>query len=100
MSNDNVIDISDLRNSKQTGVHNSLAGKIVKSIVQPVIESGGKFSDVLVLLESVNVGVLLALEKLDNWPTEHRRAFHAALYEAVDARLTATPTGEEGASHG
>ena len=45
-------------------IHNRDAGKIVASIVRPTLEAGGKETDVLVLLESVVTGVLLALVKL------------------------------------
>lgn len=48
----------------QTEIHNRLAGQIVASIVRPPLEAGGEFSAVLVLLESVIFGVVLAGVKL------------------------------------
>lgn len=47
----------------QGELHNRLAGQIVASIVKPVIESGGSMIDVMILLESVIVGVSLAAIK-------------------------------------
>ncbi len=48
----------------QSALHNKLAGEIVASIVRPVIDSGGSYSNVLVLFESVTVGVMLVVAKL------------------------------------
>lgn len=45
-------------------IHNATAGEIVKQIVRPTIEAGGQMTDVLVLLESVVVGVALVAIKL------------------------------------
>lgn len=45
----------------QVELHNKLAGEIVASIVKPVIGSGGQPTDVLVLTESVVLGVMLCL---------------------------------------
>lgn len=50
--------------SEQTKLHNELAGQIVGQIVRPVIESGGSYTEVLVLLESVILGVMLMAVKL------------------------------------
>lgn len=50
--------------SAQTEIHNRIAGEIVASIVKPPLEAGGKFTDVLVVLESVVVGVMLVGVKL------------------------------------
>jgi hypothetical protein len=47
-----------------TEAHNKAAGAIVKQIVRPTLEAGGEFTDVLVLLESVVVGVVLMAVKL------------------------------------
>jgi hypothetical protein len=43
----------------QSELHNELAGKIVAAIVKPPLESGGQITDVLVLLETVVLGVIL-----------------------------------------
>jgi hypothetical protein len=51
--------------SDQTELHNQLAGEIVKSIIRPVLDSGGRMSDVLVLLESVVLGVMLVAIKCE-----------------------------------
>lgn len=48
----------------QHEIHNEMAGKIVAQIVKPPLEAGGEFTDVLVLLESVILGVLLMAVKL------------------------------------
>lgn len=48
----------------QAELHNEIAGQIVASIVKPPIEAGGDFVDVLVLLESVIMGVMLATARL------------------------------------
>lgn len=45
-------------------IHNRTAGKIVADIVRPTLDAGGKTTDVMVLLESVLVGVSLAVIKL------------------------------------
>ena len=48
----------------QAELHNRMAGEIVKSIVAPVIRSGGGMPQVMVLTESVLVGVALACIRL------------------------------------
>jgi hypothetical protein len=45
-------------------LHNELAGKIVASIVRPAYGTRGSLSDVMVLTESVLVGVCLTCVKL------------------------------------
>jgi hypothetical protein len=42
---------------EQLELHNRIVGDIVRSIVKPPIEAGGSHVDVLILLESVVVGV-------------------------------------------
>ena len=49
---------------KVVELHNQLAGEIVAKIVKSTIEAGGDVSDVVVLTESVIVGVALAATKL------------------------------------
>lgn len=44
----------------KTALHNKLAGQIATEIVRPVITAGGDVADVMVLTESVIVGVALA----------------------------------------
>jgi hypothetical protein len=48
----------------QRELHNRLAGEIVASIVKPPIAAGGEFTDVLILLESVIVGVCAVAVKV------------------------------------
>lgn len=48
----------------QSELHNKLAGEIVSAIVKPIIASGGGYTDVLVLTESVVMGVVLVAVKL------------------------------------
>lgn len=48
----------------QSDLHNRLAGPIVAAIVRPVLAAGGSPSDVLMLLESVIVGVCLTMIRL------------------------------------
>lgn len=50
--------------TRQAELHNRLAGQIVASIVRPPIQAGGSHTDVLVLMESVVVGVMLTCAKL------------------------------------
>jgi hypothetical protein len=50
--------------STQSELHNRLAGQIVASIVKPPLEAGGDITAVLVLLESVILGVVLMCVKL------------------------------------
>lgn len=45
-------------------VHNQVAGDIVRQIVKPTLEAGGEMTDVLVLLESVVLGVMFVAVKL------------------------------------
>lgn len=49
----------------QTEIHNRLVGELLNGIVKPPMEAGGDTSDVLVLLESVVVGVMLWLARID-----------------------------------
>lgn len=48
----------------QVELHNQLAPEIVASIVRPVLVAGGDLTDVMVLTESVLVGVAQALARL------------------------------------
>jgi hypothetical protein len=50
--------------SKMTEVHNRTAGEIVAAIVKPVAEAGGTYADILVITESVILGVLLYGERI------------------------------------
>ena len=48
----------------QTEIHNRVAGEVVKAIIKPTLAAGGQFSDVLVILESVVLGVMLMAKPL------------------------------------
>lgn len=48
----------------QNEIHNRVAGEIVKSIVKPPLDAGGGMTDVLIVLESVILGVMLFAVKL------------------------------------
>ena len=50
--------------SDQSDLHNRIVGDIVRSIVIPPLMAGGDYKSVLVVLESVVAGVLLAMVKL------------------------------------
>jgi len=47
-----------------TKLHNEMAGELVKAIVKPIINGGGTIPQVMVLTESVLVGVALACIRL------------------------------------
>jgi hypothetical protein len=40
-------------------IHNRDVGSIVRSIIKPTLDAGGEITDILVMLESVIVGVML-----------------------------------------
>lgn len=50
--------------SAQSDLHNQIVGPIVSSIVKPPIEAGGSVTDVMVVLESVVLGVMIATGRL------------------------------------
>lgn len=56
--------VLNIRNPTASELHNRLAGDIVASIVRPPLEQGGTVGEVMVLCESVVVGVALACIKL------------------------------------
>ncbi len=69
-------------------VHNETATKAVSDIMHAVADgTPAGWSRALVILESVNVGVLLAVGKLQNWPPEAMDAYHRALIAAVRQRI-------------
>jgi hypothetical protein len=100
MGNDKVVSIADLRNGKQTDVHNRIVGDIVRSIVQPPIEAGGSFISVLVVLESVTLGVLLSLQRLEKWSEGETAVFRETLNEAVASRLATAARNDGGRDAG
>lgn len=48
----------------QRELHNRISGEIVASIVKPPLATGGSFTDVLVLLESVITGVIVTTVRM------------------------------------
>ncbi len=46
-----------------TKLHNRIAGELVRGIVRPVTEAGGTDASIMVVVESVVLGVLLMNEK-------------------------------------
>jgi hypothetical protein len=42
-----------------TEIHNRDVGLLIKAVIKPTLEAGGSFFDVLVLLESIVVGVIM-----------------------------------------
>jgi hypothetical protein len=70
-----------------TDLHNRLAGKIVGDIVRPVIEAGGETTEIMVLTESVVVGVALACVKLGGDEKVLDVMFDAAKKRLAEIRL-------------
>lgn len=78
----------------QVELHNRLAGQIVISIVKPVSEAGGTTSDVMVLTESVLVGVALACIRLGGDDRVLDVMFERAKARLAELRLAPlTPAG-------
>lgn len=71
----------------QAEVHNRLAGGIVGQIVRGPIESGGNVEHVLVLTESVLVGVALACIRLGGDEKVLDTMFEAAKARLAEIRL-------------
>jgi hypothetical protein len=78
--------------SDQTEVHNRLAGGIVGQLVRGPLESGGDVTNVMVLTESVLVGVALACIKLGGDEKVLDVMFEAAKARLADLRLKDLPT--------
>ena len=72
---------------QKSDLHNRLAGKIVRDIIVPMTEAGSSTEDMLVLTESVVVGVLLLLVKLGGDETVAERLFSAVKTRMAEARL-------------
>lgn len=74
---------------KQQQIHNQLAGPIVSAIVHPPLGAGGEVKDVLVLLESVILGVYSVCVKLGGdvpvW---------SAMSERIEERLAEMRLGD------
>lgn len=80
----------------QTALHNELAGKIVRSIVEPVARNGGTAVDVMVLTESVLVGVTLAMVKLGGDEAVLDTMVENARKRLAEIRLKDLPTKGQG----
>lgn len=72
---------------KLTDSHNALAGEIVTRIVKSTIDAGGNTSSVMVLLESVVTGVLMACGHIDKWSPVHRDQMLIALERGASLRM-------------
>lgn len=71
----------------QAELHNRLAGQIVSQVVGTPIAAGGRVSDVMVLTESVLVGVALACIKLGGDEKVLDLLFEQAKQRLAEARL-------------
>lgn len=72
----------------QADVHNKLAGAIVAQIVRGPLDAGGEVTDVMVLTESVLVGVALACIRLGGDERVLDLMFDAAKKRLAELRLT------------
>jgi hypothetical protein len=79
-----------------TELHNRLAGDIVKQIVKPTLDAGGQFTDVLVLLESVILGVVLMAVKLGGDEIVLDEVMAAVKKRLAEQRLTNIETKGRG----
>lgn len=79
-----------------TLVHNDVAGKIVKDIVAGTLNAGGDNKDVMVLTESVIVGVALAVIKLGGDEKVLDIMFDAAKARLAELRLKDIQTAGNG----
>jgi len=77
----------------QSDLHNKLAGEIVASIVRPPLTTGGTTADVMVLLESVVLGVFLACVRLGGDEAVLDSMVEAVKARAAQQRLGNLPTG-------
>lgn len=73
-------------------IHNRDAGKIIASIVRPTLEAGGSPTEVLVVLESVVTGVVLALVKLGGDERVLDTLMAGVKQRLAEIRLTDLPT--------
>lgn len=79
----------------QSELHNQLAGKIVGDIVRPILATGGTYTDVMVLTESVLLGVALMCIKLGGDNIVPDTMFERAKSRLTEIRLTdIKPAGE------
>jgi hypothetical protein len=85
-----------MTSENQRQLHNKLAGQIVASIVRPPIEAGGTFTDVMILTESVLVGVAAACIKLGGDNLVLDTMVNAAKERLAEMRLGDLPTMGEG----
>lgn len=72
----------------KTELHNKLAGEVVASIVRPILGGGGATEDVMVLTESVLVGVALVCIKLGGDNLVLEVMFERAKRRLAELRLT------------
>lgn len=68
---------------------NETANSVVADIMRVVAGGDARaWSHALVTLEHVNVGVFLALRKLQGWPDTEMDAYHRTMIAAVRQRLS------------
>lgn len=79
--------MADGTTTKRTDVHNENVGKIVRSIVSPIILSRGTTTDIMVLTESILVGIALACIKLGGDEIVLDVMFEAAKGRLAEIRL-------------
>jgi hypothetical protein len=79
-----------------TLIHNEVAGRIVKDIVAGTINAGGDNKNVMVLTESVLVGVALATIRLGGDEKVLDVMFEAAKARLAELRLKDLPTEGRG----
>lgn len=78
-----------------TEIHNRIAGDCVKMIVKEPLLSGGEFTDVMVILESVIMGVILAGIKITGDELALELLMEHVRERLAQARLTMVePAGE------
>jgi hypothetical protein len=83
--------------SVQSDLHNELVGKIVAQIVKPPLEAGGGVTDVLVLLESVILGIVLMVVKLGGDEIVLDHVVDAVKRRLAEARAFGTSKSRGGA---
>lgn len=84
--------MTEAQNLIQTEIHNRMAGEIVAWMVRPPLEAGGHVSDVLVILESVIVGVMLVVAKFGGDEIVLDEVVKNAKKRLADVRLASVET--------
>jgi hypothetical protein len=77
-------------------LHNKLAGAIAAEIIRPVLADGGDVTEIMVLTESVVVGIALACIKLGGDEKVLDSMFEAAKVRLAELRLKDIETAGRG----